>query len=141
MLAAERTQVPETAAELHEDYLAELRDVVEAVGLETARTETAVKSHRLETLLEGEDPELTLSEAAALEALDPESRDEETILASACDHLLLGMTTAVLDVETLAGELSVDLDPKEIQQKIERRSPMTLAEYAELEHTIVSNGS
>ena len=141
MLSEQHSSVPDSPETHHAAYLETLAGIVETAGLETAREEAGVKSHRLEALLEGEDPELTLEEAAALEALDPESPDADAVVLAACDHLLLGMTTAVLDVDTLAGELEVDLDPKEIQQRIERRAPMTLAEYAALEHAIVSRGA
>jgi hypothetical protein len=37
-----------------------------------------------------------------------------------------------MDVDALASGLDDDMDPKEIQQKIEGRAPMTLAEYARI---------
>ncbi len=42
----------------------------------------------------------------------------------ACEHLLLGMSTAVLDVDAVESDLEIDLAAKEIQQKIERRAPI-----------------
>jgi hypothetical protein len=50
----------------------------------------------------------------------------------------MGMTTAVLDVDTIGAEIDADLDGKQIQQKIEGRAPMTLDEYALLHHFIAS---
>ena len=53
-----------------------------------------------------------------------------------CEHLLLGMSTGVMDVDTLASEIALDMDPKEIQQKLERRAPMSFDEYVHLQHAI-----
>jgi hypothetical protein len=44
----------------------------------------------------------------------------------------------VLDVEALASGVDDALDPKEIQQKIEGRYPITLDEYALL-HAYIEN--
>jgi hypothetical protein len=40
------------------------------------------------------------------------------------------MSAAVLDVEAVAAGVGRELEPKEIQQKVEGRHPMTLDEYA-----------
>jgi len=44
----------------------------------------------------------------------------------------MGMSTAVLDVEALAAGIDDAMEPKEIQQKVEGRHPLTLGEYAVL---------
>jgi hypothetical protein len=47
------------------------------------------------------------------------------------------MSTAVLDVDTVATEIDLDLDPKEVQQKLERRTPMSFEEYVRIQQFIV----
>jgi hypothetical protein len=48
------------------------------------------------------------------------------------------MTTGVMDVDAVASELEIDLDAKEVQQKIERRAPMTFDEFVHVQHVIAS---
>jgi hypothetical protein len=122
--------------DLRERYEAELAEVVDSVGIETAAEETGVESDRLETLVEGGSPELTVEEASAILALDPDEPDAEIVRAEIEDRLLLGMTTAVLDVDTIAANLERDLSGKEVHQRVEGRAPMSLAEYAEIHYLI-----
>lgn len=126
----------ESPADLREQYEAELADVIEAVGVEPAAEETGIDEGALEALVAGESPELTVEEAADILALDPEEPDAEIVRAEIEDRLLLGMTTAVLDVDTIAANLDSDLSGKEVHQRVEGRAPMTLAEYAEIHHFI-----
>jgi hypothetical protein len=105
---------------------------IEAVG-ETAVTEqTGVEESTLQALRAGESPEVTLAEATAVLATDPDRPDAGTLLAEARDILLMGMSAAVLDVEAIAAGIDDEMEPKEIQQKVEGRYPMTLDEYARL---------
>lgn len=136
MFYHQRLDVPETPAALSEEYLRELADLVDRVGRDRSESETSLDADAIETVEAGEDPGLSLEAAAELAALASDEPDAETIVLEACEHLLLGMSTAVLDVETLAGEVALDLDPKEIQQKVERRAPMTFAEYVHFQHAI-----
>jgi hypothetical protein len=93
-------------------------------------SERSLLSIELSGESEGETPELTVEAAAAILGTDPDLPDGETVAAEARDLLLLGMTTAVVDVDAVAAGLDIDIDPKEVQQKVEGRHPMTLAEYA-----------
>lgn len=122
--------------DLRGQYEAELAGVVDSVGVETAAAETGVEPERLRALVEGDSPELTVEEASAILALDPEEPDAEIVRAEIEDRLLLGMTTAVLDVDTIAANLESDLSGKEVHQRVEGRAPMSLAEYAEIHHLI-----
>lgn len=137
MFYEQRLTVPESPAELRAAYEAELAGIVEEIGLETAAVATDVDRETLEALLEDESPDLELTAAAELVALVDGEPDAETAIEIACDHLLLGMSTAVLDVEAVESELAIDLDAKEVQQKIERRAPMSLEEYVHIQHVIV----
>ncbi|QGA83394.1 DUF5791 family protein [Halomicrobium sp. LC1Hm] len=126
-------QSPETLRRAYETRLAE---TVESVGVDRAVDETPLDRDRITALLDGASPEIELTEAAAILALDEDRPHADTIAADARDILLMGMTTAVLDVETLSSGVDGQLEPKEIQQKVEGRFPMTVAEYALLHQFI-----
>lgn len=140
MFHEQRRSVPETAGDLQSEYLSELATLVEEAGVDDAAERTGLDEDTLEALLAadegGSTPDLTLPEAAAVQSLAEGAADPDTIVEIGCDHLLLGMSTAVLDVDTLAAELDLDLSPKEIQQKLERRAPMTFGEYVALQYVI-----
>lgn len=111
-------------------YLARLRTTVETVGVETVVERSGVDRDIVSAVGGGERPELTLEAAAAVLGADPDLPAGDTIAAEARDLLLMGMTTAVVDVDAVAAGVDLDLDPREIQQKVEGRHPMTLVEYA-----------
>lgn len=111
--------------------------MIERVGVDEAVAESGVDRETVAALVAGESPEVTVSEAASLYALDDE-RDADAILAAVRDHLMLGMSSAVVDVDALAAGIDGDLDPKEIQQKIEGRHPMTLDEYARVNRFVAA---
>jgi hypothetical protein len=127
-----------TAEDLQRRYERGVAAVVEAVGVAEAASETGVETERLEALLDGEDAELTVEEAAALLALSAEHPEADDIVLEVRDELMLGMSSAVMDVDALASSLPGDLGPREIQQKIEGRQPMTLAEYARIRHRVAA---
>ena len=124
-------QSPETLREAYESVLTE---TIASVGIDAVIDATELDR---ETVT-GDIAELTLEAAAEILATDPERPDAETIEADARDILLMGMTTAVMDVESLASGIDAQLEPKEIQQKIEGRYPVTLSEYAVLHSYIES---
>jgi len=121
---------------LRQEYESLLAETIRALGPEAVATASGVDQSRLRALLEGNSPDLTVSEAAAILATDEDRPDAETIAAEACDILLMGMSIAVLDVEALASALDDRLEPKEIQQRVEGRQPLSLGEYALLHSTI-----
>jgi len=118
------------------EYERVLVETIERVGTSSVAAETGIDGERLTALVAGEAPDLSVEEATAVLATDPDRPDAETLLAEARDILLMGMSTAVLDVDAIASGLGGELEPKEIQQKVEGRYPMTLAEYALL-HTYI----
>lgn len=139
MLHEERTDVSdEDPADLRTEYLAELRAVIEDVGVDETVERTGVDREVIEAIADGESPTVDFEDAAAVQALAEDAPDAESIVLEATDHLLLGMSMAVLDVDAIAADVDLDYSPKEIQQKLERRAPMTLAEFATLEHYIAS---
>ena len=128
-------QSPDALLSAYESVLAA---TVESVGVETVVESTDLDRETVRAAVDGEAGDCSLADAAAVLATDPERLDAETIQAEAQDILLMGMTTAVMDVESLASGIDSQLEPKEIQQKIEGRYPMTLREYAVLHSYIES---
>ncbi|AZH24955.1 DUF5791 family protein [Haloplanus aerogenes] len=122
--------------QLHDAYEAELRAVIDVHGAETVADETGLSTETVDALADGESPTLTLMEAASILAVDS-NLDAETIVQEVRDHLLMGMTTGVLDVDTIASNVDLDLSGQEVQQAIEGRIRMTLAELAAI-HTYVA---
>lgn len=139
MFHEQRTDVDGLSpADLRAEYDADLRAAVEGVGVADAAETTGVDSERLEALVDGESPELSLQEAAAIQALAEGTADADTVYEMACEHLLLGMTTGVMDVDAVAGDLEIDLDGKAVQQRIERRAPFGFDEFVHVQHVIAS---
>lgn len=127
-----------TPAAVREHVETGLADVVRRRGVDRVADETDVESERLRALLDGESPTLTMDEAAAILALDDDAPPADVVRAEIEDDLLLGMTTAVLDVDTLAANLDIDADlsGKEVHQRVEGRAPMTVEEYAGIRSVI-----
>ncbi|MFC4549915.1 MULTISPECIES: DUF5791 family protein [Halorussus] len=138
MLYDEVDDPEETSPEqLRADYEAELADVIAAEGVDEVADASGVDRETVAALADGESPRVTVAEAAAILALDDDTPDADAVKLETRDHLLMGMTTAVLDVDKIAAEMD-DMDAKEIQQKIEGRMEMSLKEFARLHHFIAS---
>lgn len=121
----------------HADRLAE---AIEAVGEVAASEATGLSVEVLEAVTDrdvGAVGALDLEDAAALHALAA-APEAAAVAAEARDDLLFGMTVGVLNVDVVAGEVDLDLDPKEIQAMLEGRHPMTLREYATLQRFVAT---
>ncbi|MFB6105484.1 MAG: DUF5791 family protein [Halobacteriaceae archaeon] len=129
-----------TPAAVRASYESALADVVDAVGAATVTAETGVDRERLDALVAGESPAVTVAEAAAILGCSADWPDAETVELEVRDHIMLQMSSAVLDVEAVETGLrdETDLDARTIQQKIEGRQPMTLDEYAAIHHFVAS---
>ncbi|MFC6975584.1 DUF5791 family protein [Halomicroarcula sp. GCM10025709] len=139
MLRAEFPDAAEqSSAALLAAYESLLTATIETAGVDAVAAQTGLDRDVIEAIADGEAADVTLADAAAVLAIDPDRPDAGAIEAEARDILLMGMTTAVMDVESLASGIDSELDPKEIQQKIEGRYPVTLAEYARLHQYIES---
>lgn len=125
-----------TTTELYDRYRTELLAVIDEHGIETVAEASGIDPDTLRELAAGDAPELTLEESAAILAVDDDAPDADTIAMVARDELLMGMTTAVLDVEAVESGLDGELEAREIQSKIEGRFPMTLREFALLSQYI-----
>jgi hypothetical protein len=126
---------PET---LRERYEADLADVVSEAGVDRAAEAADIDPARAEAAAAGDAADLTVEEVADLLALSADSPDSEAVLAEVRDHIMLQMSSAVLDVDALEAGLDSELSARDIQQKIEGRQPMTLAEYARIHHFVAS---
>ena len=124
--------------ELLELYEAELRGVIEEHGIAEVTEASGTDESTLRALADGKSPELTLEEASAVMAVAEGTADAETIATVSRDALLMGMTTAVLDVEAVESGIGGRLEAREIQSKIEGRFPLTLEEFALLQQYIES---
>ena len=117
-------------------YEGYLQTTIETVGVDTAIADTDLDGDTIAAVVDGETDDLTLTEAADIAALDDEAPDAEAIVLETRDHLLMGMTTAVLDVDAVAADLDADLTGQEVQQAIEGRIDMTLPELAAIQSVI-----
>ena len=124
--------------ELLELYEAELVGVIEEHGVAEVAGSSGVDESTLRALESGDSPELNLEEASAVMAVAEGTADAETIATVSRDALLMGMTTAVLDVEAVESGIGGRLEAREIQSKIEGRFPLTLGEFALLQQYIES---
>jgi hypothetical protein len=132
------TASEESAAALRSAYDERMRAVIESIGVDTVVEESGVDRATVDALAAGESLELTVEEAATVLAVDEGYPDADTVEMEALDILLMGMTTAVVDVDAVSAGLDGEMEPKEIQQKIEGRYPMTLDEYASVHHFLSS---
>ncbi len=117
-------------------YVEQLQATIESVGTEQVAAESGLDAERVDALAAGDQPTLTVEEAAGILATGDDNPDAEAIAFEIRDHLLLGMTTAVLDVDTIAANIDADLTGQEVQQAIEGRIEMTLAQLAAIQSVI-----
>lgn len=108
-----------------------LSDAVADAGMDRVVAETELDADDVRAIRDGTVADLTLEESAEVLATSCEP-DVDAILFELRDHLLMGMATAVLDVDTIAGAIDADLTGQEIQQAVEGRAEMTLAQLAEI---------
>ncbi|AFK18434.2 hypothetical protein E6P09_06600 [Haloferax mediterranei ATCC 33500] len=118
--------------ELRVAYEDKIRDAVATAGADAAADAAGVS----EDLLSNGVLELTLEQAASILALTDDYPDADAIVWEFRDHLLMGMTSGILDVDTLASEVDIDRSGQEIQQAIEGRTAATLDELAAIHHVI-----
>lgn len=118
-------------SDLHRRYLTELARVIDAVGLDTVANATGIERERL-TALPERDRSLTVAEATAILGCDDEYPDPDVMRQEVRDHLMLEMSSAVVDVDALSSALGGDFGPRDYQQMIEGRMPMPLREYARI---------
>ncbi len=117
-------------------YTRQLQSTISAVGVDTVVSKTGLDADVVADVADGNSATLSVTEAASILAVSEETPDADAIVFELRDHLLLGMTTAVLDVDTIAANVDLDLTGQEIQQAIEGRTEMTLAQLAAIQALI-----
>ncbi|PSP87440.1 hypothetical protein BRC90_10300 [Halobacteriales archaeon QS_4_69_34] len=116
--------------EVRARYDEQLRIAIDERGVGGVADASGVPRETIDALEAGESPDLTLEDGASVLGARESEPDADAIVAETRDHLLMGMSTAVLDVEAVESGIDGALDAREIQQKIEGRLPMTLDELA-----------
>lgn len=128
-----------TAEEVLAAHVVQLGDVIEAVGVEATAETAGIGRDAVGAVADGDVDvagDLDLDDAAAILALADDAPPGDEIVSEALEELLFGMTAGVLDVDVVAGELALDLEPREVQGMLEGRHPLTLREFAALQHVI-----
>lgn len=128
-----------TAEALLAAHVDQLAEVIDAADVEAAADATGLDREAVAAVAEGDVTvagDLALDEAAAILALADDAPPGDEIVSEALEALLFGMTAGVLDVDALAGELALDLEPREVQAMLEGRHPLSLREYAAIQHAI-----
>ncbi len=126
------------AASLLAGFETLLAEAVADAGPDRVTAATPLDAETVVTVADGDAAGLTVTEGAAVLAATG-SDDPETLVAELRDHLLMGMTTAVLDVDTIAAAIDADLTGQEVQQTLEGRAAMTLGQLAEIMAVIETN--
>ncbi|WP_284014347.1 DUF5791 family protein [Halobaculum litoreum] len=128
-----------TAGDLLSAYARELSAALEGADAAAVADDTGVDEATVAAMASGdpdavaavrlEDAAAVLERSAGVPAhdIDYEVRD----------HLMMGMMTAILDVDTIAAEIDADLTGQEVQQALEGRTRLTLGELAEMQALIV----
>ena len=120
-----------TPAALLSAFEALLSEAVAETGRERMTDETDVDEASIEAAVAGDVSGISVTDAAAIVAVTAD-RDADAVVAELRDHLLMGMATAVLDVDTLAAAIDADLTGQEVQQALEGRAGMTVGQLAEV---------
>ncbi|THE65029.1 hypothetical protein D8Y22_09955 [Salinadaptatus halalkaliphilus] len=136
MFHEQRLSAPDSPEQLQAEYAADLAAIVDGRGPDAVADATDLDPETAAAVGKERVGGLSLEAAAQIQALEDGAPDAETIVTMACEHLLLGMTTAVMDVDAVESELEIELDAKEIQQKIERRAPMSFEEFVHVQYAI-----
>ncbi|GAB3702700.1 DUF5791 family protein [Halorubrum pallidum] len=120
-----------TAASLRSAFGTALSETAADAGRTRLQEEAGLDAESADAALDGDVDEVTVADGAAVLALS-DDRDADVVVAELRDHLLMGMTTAVLDVDTIAAGIDADLTGQEVQQALEGRAAMTVGELAEI---------
>ena len=129
----------ESPGSLLDRYESLLADAAKGAD-EASLTGAGVDGGAIEAVRSGDGEDVTVADAVAAVAASDGS-DPDALLAEVRDSLLLGMSSAMLDVDRIAADVEGDIDPKEVQGKVEGRHPMSLAEYARIHHYVATKGA
>jgi hypothetical protein len=130
-----------TVDELLDIQTARLGKIINDLGIEAAARLPGLDPDMIAAIADGDASiagQLDLEAVATLLASSEGTPSATALLDEALDELLFGMTTGVLNVDVVAGELDADLGPREVQQVLEGRHPVTLRDFLELQRLIAS---
>ncbi|QAU13103.1 hypothetical protein EKH57_10445 [Halorubrum sp. BOL3-1] len=120
------------AADILAAFEAMVTEAATSAGVDRLVGETGLTEADATAARDGEVDGIAVADAAGvLAAADPD-RDADAMVAEVRDHLLMGMATAVLDVDSIAAKIDADLTGQEVQQALEGRTTMTLGQLAEV---------
>jgi len=128
---AERDADEVTAATLLTSFETLVSEAVDEIGRGQIAAEAGIDETVVDAAVDGDAAAVRLEDGAAIVAA-PTDRDGDAVVAEVRDHLLMGMATAVLDVDAIAAAIDADLTGQEVQQALEGRAPMTLGQLAEI---------
>jgi len=128
---AERDADEVTAATLLTSFETLVSEAVDEIGRGQIAAEAGIDEAVVDAAVDGNAAAVRLEDGAAIVAA-PTDRDGDAVVAEVRDHLLMGMATAVLDVDAIAAAIDADLTGQEVQQALEGRAPMTLGQLAEI---------
>jgi hypothetical protein len=120
---------------IRQAYKNTLQEAITQAGADTIASETTVEADRIAAITDGNIGDLRLRQAAEIAAVRSDMA-ADTIIAEIRDDLLMGMATAVLDVDTVAAKTDLDLTGQEIQQALEGRTRMTMTELSSIQAVI-----
>ena len=120
------------AADLLAAFEALVSEAAASVGSDRLVTEVGLSEASASAVRDGDVGTLPLADAVAVLAAANPDRDADAMTAEVRDHLLMGMATAVLDVDTIAAKIDADLTGQEVQQALEGRTALTLGQLAEI---------
>lgn len=119
----------ESTAAVRDTLYAALVDVIESTGPERVVEATALDRSTVTAIRRGDQPTLSLADVAAVLAVPAGHRGAGWCRAEFRDAVIVWMSDAVIDVDTLAVELDGVTGPI-LREKIEGDRRMTVAEYA-----------
>ncbi len=112
-------------------FEAALVDAIDAAGHDRVVAATPLDEETVDATAAGDVRGLTVEEGVSVLAA-ANGRETSPMVAELRDHLLMGMATAVLDVDTIAASIDADLTGQEVQQTLEGRATMTLEQLADI---------
>ncbi|ELZ37475.1 DUF5791 family protein [Halorubrum tebenquichense] len=121
-----------TAADLLDAFESIVTEAAASVEVDRLVGEAGLSEADATAVRDGEVDGMSVADAAAVLATADGDRDANAMVAEIRDHLLMGMATAVLDVDAIAAKIDADLTGQEVQQALEGRTAMTLGQLAEI---------
>lgn len=136
LLKQDRTDIPLGAAEdRYKSYIDAIRRIIDQYGRQKVQQETALSLPQIIRIQKREPQEITVYEAATVEALvEPLPPQELTLQAR--ETLVLGMAVSVTDVKSLFPEVKEITSEEKLQSLLDGEMSCSLTRYAEIEAAV-----